>query len=446
MVEGRGIFYGLTTVCSNAFNEDAPLKNDYTELFEAISEKEWSKASILIKTQPQEANTWSAQIDFEGETVWKRLPIHQACINKAPLYIVEALVGVFPESASAIDLNKRFPLHHAALHGSQSKVIEVLLKACPGAVDRIDIYGKTPATCLRSYIPQTSNLVMYNQVAVLLAKPYHGDAIQPFGPESNKVYKNKLTEDYNAQDADDATLEPDSTSIDNAGLNEDQHVPDTDDANLSPGATTMDNNHLDQDQSAKDTNYTDVYSEPTYIQALSRSPNYDRNPTRNQLEENEHKEQDGEKQDEQERQEDIALLKLSSSDILVELKKNLEREHNEKKELNNKLDVIKNRSQILEEIMIKTSRENEDLKHALNHLQREYAKLESDVFSHSSVISAEDRAEIDSLMSMSVLSFDTLRSKPTDRLIDIKAEVKERESMIETALSKAKGVKRSAFT
>jgi ankyrin repeat protein len=130
----------------NAFDQIQPSVN-YTTLFQAIVDADWDTVIERLKSSPFEAETWALQKDYDDEVSWKRLPIHQACIKLAPEYVIKALIHAYPHGACCRDLKLRYPVHHAAVYGASLEVILLLLSACPTSVEAEDIFGKTPLMC-----------------------------------------------------------------------------------------------------------------------------------------------------------------------------------------------------------------------------------------------------------------------------------------------------------
>ncbi len=326
---------------------------NYTTLMGAVKDRRWEEALEEVERHPLDAKAWTTHFDSYGDVAWTRLPLHEACINNAPLHVIEALIQANKEGSKSADQNNRLPLHHAAVHGSDIAVVKLLINDYPESLDVEDLFGKTPLKCLKS--PSLSALSMHNLTMEALSKP-------------PSYYKNSPAK-HNAN------------------------------------------------------SLTNVENELEELKKRLFEEQKERMSLNKKLQE---------------------IGNRSQENEIEELKKRLLQEQKDRILLNGKLEEIVNRSQVLEEIMIQKSCENECLKQSLNALQREYTKLEMDVFSQGGSVSRDDRYEVDSLMSNSMLSYDA-RSRPIDNVVlkdksikNLKAEMKERESMLERALTRAK--------
>ena len=132
-------------------------------------------------------------------------------------------------------------------------------------------------------------------------------------------------------------------------------------------------------------------------------------------------------------------------DDIVLLHDQLAVEKKERQDLNKKLNDVISHAKRMEGLMAEKNLENENLKNALSNLQKEFSKLERDVFSQASpCMSIDEKIEVDSFLSSSMASFDS-RCRPLtsitlkDRsLKSLRAEVKERENVLGKALQRAR--------
>jgi len=92
----------------------------------------------------KEASTWVVEKHADGKTIWKLLPIHEACENKAPSEVIKALLVAYPESLLLKDSAGDLPLHLACREKSSKAVIAALLSTEPSAAKVKDDEGKLP--------------------------------------------------------------------------------------------------------------------------------------------------------------------------------------------------------------------------------------------------------------------------------------------------------------
>ena len=478
----------LLTVFSNAFKEDVP-ENILTDFFNAVHDREWALALQLLEQNPSEAEVWSSRVAYDGDIIWKRLPIHEACINNAPVNLLEALLQAYPESVAATDLTKRLPLHHAAAHGADPRVVEFLVKACPGAVNATDTYGKTPAMCLMGCNS------MYSETVQILSTPFEGKTIATFGEEYNAFDEN-LSADDNSTDLFKAIqdkrwentmtlIESNSTEVRQWTTHKDcdgevvwKRLPIHEACiNNAPvyvigslirayqeGAKGADlNKRLPLHHVAVHGGKLDVIELllTAYPDSLEKKDSFGKtpikclkSPTPSDFSTHCAKMEALSKDPSFYKDTVLRKLKANASKIrdleVEELKEELERKNEEQIKLNKKLDAILTRSNLLEEEMAEKFSENIQLKKALNNLQHEYTRLERDVLNQESLtISVNDEEKEEDFDPLVGTSFEATQ-QPFHNIIvkeknlrNLKAEVKERESILEQALLRARSPLRS---
>ena len=117
-----------------------PLKNKSSpsSLFNLISDCNWEDAATRVKYYPKEAKQ-SVRLCNNGTDQTKVLPLHHACTLNPTAEITETLLRTYPSAASKRDsLFRRLPLHVACLNGASSDVIRELLVAFKdGARDKM---------------------------------------------------------------------------------------------------------------------------------------------------------------------------------------------------------------------------------------------------------------------------------------------------------------------
>ena len=70
--------------------------------------------------------------------------IHLACMVKAPVSVIIAMVALFPSSVIMADKNHRLPLHIACKYGAEIEVIKFLIEKNPSSLVLQDCDGKIP--------------------------------------------------------------------------------------------------------------------------------------------------------------------------------------------------------------------------------------------------------------------------------------------------------------
>ena len=82
-----------------------------TELYRAITDQDWKRATEVCKAKPVQAATWVVrhyQEDDakEKEIMWRFLPIHSACARQPPASFVSALIHSYPGGARCVETNE----------------------------------------------------------------------------------------------------------------------------------------------------------------------------------------------------------------------------------------------------------------------------------------------------------------------------------------------------
>ena len=104
-------------------------KSSPSSLFNLISDCNWEDAASRVKYFPKEAKQ-SVKVCTNGTDQTKVLPLHHACTLNPTVEITETLLRINPSAASKRDsLFKRLPLHLACLNGASSDVVRELLIA-----------------------------------------------------------------------------------------------------------------------------------------------------------------------------------------------------------------------------------------------------------------------------------------------------------------------------
>mmetsp|Transcript_29682 Transcript_29682/g.55637 ORF Transcript_29682/g.55637 Transcript_29682/m.55637 type:complete len:405 (+) Transcript_29682:136-1350(+) len=123
-------------------------KESTTPLFSAIEEMEWTEALGIVTEDPVQVRTWVRSQGSENTTfdwsVWRRLPIHEACRRQAPAWLVSELLSKFPESAYKTTHLGELPLHLAVDKACAPEVVNLIIVANWNAIITQDQAGRTP--------------------------------------------------------------------------------------------------------------------------------------------------------------------------------------------------------------------------------------------------------------------------------------------------------------
>ena len=149
-----------------------------TQLYEAITNCQWSEAISIAKAHPNEARTWvvryydneDGDVGDEPEIMWRFLPLHSACARQPPAGVISALLHAYPDGAKCIDDQGMFPLHYACGNQASREVIRLLLMTYNDAAKHKDPRGMLPIHYLACWGPSAVSvidmvLVAYREVA-----------------------------------------------------------------------------------------------------------------------------------------------------------------------------------------------------------------------------------------------------------------------------------------
>lgn len=102
----------------------------------------WEGALEIVEDSPRCASQWLYGV--ENERVWKRLPLHLACVYGAPIGLIDLLIKTYKEGSSLADDAGCLALHYACRHGASLPTVELLLCECPEATCAVDNQGRLP--------------------------------------------------------------------------------------------------------------------------------------------------------------------------------------------------------------------------------------------------------------------------------------------------------------
>ena len=127
------------------FGEEEKYYHDLSpdSLFKRIEDLDWNGAVYSLKSFPDEASEWIIKRDKNNSELFKRLPIHEACIRRPSIEIISDLLDSCPSSVIEQDSHGRTALHHACIHGASEEIVYLLLDAGPDAMYAKDFCGDT---------------------------------------------------------------------------------------------------------------------------------------------------------------------------------------------------------------------------------------------------------------------------------------------------------------
>eukprot|EP00581_Thalassiosira_minuscula_P010447 CAMPEP_0183710032 /NCGR_PEP_ID=MMETSP0737-20130205/5913_1 /TAXON_ID=385413 /ORGANISM="Thalassiosira miniscula, Strain CCMP1093" /LENGTH=705 /DNA_ID=CAMNT_0025938255 /DNA_START=99 /DNA_END=2216 /DNA_ORIENTATION=+ len=136
--------------------EEVPREVKYeegaTELFMLVEDAKWEEVCDRVEEEPNEARTWVVSSGTENTSffwsVWRRLPLHEACRRQPPPVVIYSLLSVYPESSMAESNFGELPLHACVRCGACAEVVNCILASYPAAALARDNSGCTPLDIL----------------------------------------------------------------------------------------------------------------------------------------------------------------------------------------------------------------------------------------------------------------------------------------------------------
>ncbi|KAL7438394.1 hypothetical protein ACHAXH_007614 [Discostella pseudostelligera] len=123
-----------------------------TELFMLVEDANWEDVCSRIEYDPSEARVWVVSSGTENTvfswSVWRRLPLHEACRRQPPPVVIYALLAAYPESAMEENNFAELPLHAAVRCGACAEVVNCILASYPAGALARDNSGCTPLDIL----------------------------------------------------------------------------------------------------------------------------------------------------------------------------------------------------------------------------------------------------------------------------------------------------------
>lgn len=132
---------------------EVPYGSGATVLFKAIEDTDWDTALKECNENPGDARIWVKSSGTENTvfnwSVWKRLPLHEACRRQPPAILVATLLSIHPEAAMATTHFGELPIHLAVGCGASPDIVNLLIAANFLGVVVRDNGGRTPLEVLQ---------------------------------------------------------------------------------------------------------------------------------------------------------------------------------------------------------------------------------------------------------------------------------------------------------
>ena len=142
-----------TETSSKYLGQDLPQINGFSgsRLYSQMLSKDWETALSIIEERPKDARKWQYGIELDriestnSAGMWKRLPIHSACVLHAPIGVIEALFWAYPKGIETKDpFNGSLPLHLACRHSAPPELVKTVITGYPEGSGITDDIGRLP--------------------------------------------------------------------------------------------------------------------------------------------------------------------------------------------------------------------------------------------------------------------------------------------------------------
>lgn len=143
-------------------------------LFRLVRKKQWDQATTRVGLFPEEASAHDMFTFSNGDSI-STLPLHLACMYKAPLKLVLALIAADPSTCTEQDGIGRTPLYNAVRYGCSYDVVSVLIATNPNMVNLMADDGSLPihvacskATSISVIVPTIKHLLWMFPDSILM--------------------------------------------------------------------------------------------------------------------------------------------------------------------------------------------------------------------------------------------------------------------------------------
>ena len=110
-----------------------------------MATRDWHSVNVAIELYPSLAATWIYGIDDVSAGIYKRLPLHCACIYGGPIDIITMLIKLHPKGIKTSDpSDSSTPLSLACFANCSIDIIRLILRTYPQAIDIVNVYGQVP--------------------------------------------------------------------------------------------------------------------------------------------------------------------------------------------------------------------------------------------------------------------------------------------------------------
>lgn len=151
-----------------------------TELFMLVEDAKWEDVCDRVEEEPTEARVWVVSSGTENTvfswSVWRRLPLHEACRRQPPPLVIYSLLSAYPESSMAESNFGELPLHAAVRCGACAEVVNCILASYPAAALARDNSGCTPLDILNGtgkMMDHDAVVAALNRTTAVLTKEEH---------------------------------------------------------------------------------------------------------------------------------------------------------------------------------------------------------------------------------------------------------------------------------
>jgi hypothetical protein len=124
-----------------------PEKNEppFEYLSSLMATRDWYSVYLALEMYPSLASKWIYGIDEASASIYKRLPLHCACIYGGPIDLIEKLIQLHPEGIKMIDpTDSSTPLSLACFANCSIEIIQLILRMYPDAIEIVNVYGQAP--------------------------------------------------------------------------------------------------------------------------------------------------------------------------------------------------------------------------------------------------------------------------------------------------------------
>ena len=157
-------------------------------LYKLLKVKDWNGVQVRLSKWPEEAAMWVFEQKSDDHS--SRLPIHLACLLRAPVEVILKLIDAHPDGIRAKEKCGLYPLHLACQQNLCFSTITCLFELFPDAAVTQDEFGRLPIhhACVNDVSLQTIEYLLKAYPEIRNMKDYNGHTALTYVGDNESNY------------------------------------------------------------------------------------------------------------------------------------------------------------------------------------------------------------------------------------------------------------------